>query len=371
MKLPVLIPFAFIIVSCTSHPTTSGIPQLQVAMDSPAPSYKEYFEKIELLPLENTDSALMAQVDKVLSVNDTLIAYDGRRYRVKVFDPKGRFLNNIGNIGQGPDEYTFVYDISYNQQKQILSLLSPFGEYLNFTIDDKFVNRIELPPKMNYQSFTWIDGSKLALWSGVAKDEAGIQIIDTETQQTVYEDWYNERVTDLWQRYPFYTYNNDLFFAKPIGRCVYELERDSLVKVYEWDFGKDNFDIEGYINEIAETDLTQQSKKFRADVESGRLPYTINENWQNDGYCVARVRSVSDNKLIFRTLIYDKEAKSGSCISQFKEGMSIYPVYMNNDFIISPIPAEEVEIFNRICNQNIPTDEDQNVVLAKYYFKKK
>ncbi|MDE6794811.1 MAG: 6-bladed beta-propeller [Muribaculaceae bacterium] len=371
MKSSLLIPLTLLMAGCASRSTTSGIPQLQVAMDDPAPSYKVYFDRIELLPLENTDSALMARVDKIECVNDTLIAYDGRQYRIKVFDSKGKFLTNIGNIGQGPGEYTFIYDISYNPQKQILSLLSPFGEYLNFTLDDKFVNRVQLPAKSNYQSFTWVNATNLALWSAVEKDEAGIQIINTDTGETVYEDWYNERLTDFQQGYPFYTYNDDLFFAKPIGRCVYKLDKDSLVRAYEWDLGKDNFDIEGYINEIGETDVTQKSKKIREDLASQTLPYLINENWQNDGYYAARVFSMSDNKATYRTLLYDKAAKTGSCISQFKEGMSIYPVYMNNEFIISPIPAEEVEIYNRICNQNIPTDEDQNVVLAKYYFKKR
>ena len=122
MKTSLLIPLTLLMAGCASRSTTSGIPQLQVAMDDPAPSYKMYFDKIELLPLENTDSALMARVDKIECVNDTLIAYDGRQYRIKVFDPEGRFLTNIGNIDQGPGEYSFIYDISYNYPKKVVSL---------------------------------------------------------------------------------------------------------------------------------------------------------------------------------------------------------------------------------------------------------
>lgn len=359
---------------CASHPDGSkGEPnvKLKVSLENKSPSYKDYFDSIEMIPLESNDSSLMAEIEKVVCIGDTIVAYDGSRNIINVFSPDGRFLNRIGNIGQGPEEYTLVYDISYNPGKNFLSLLSPFGEYLDFSIDNKFLQRTELPPQANYQSFEWISDNRLALWSSVPEDEPGMLILNTDSGNTEFEGWHQNRHIEFLQLKPFSLYNGTLFFSEPIGMSVLKLENDSLTYAYEWDFGKDNFDVEAYCREVADTDISEQGKKVKNDIHSGYLPYMILTSWQLDDHYLSILFSCKDGKRDFRTLIYKKSSGESSCISKFKEGMSLTPLYVNDEYLICSVPEDEIGIYNKICNQKIESDEDGNVILAKYYFQKR
>lgn len=359
---------------CVSHHDGSKVDpnvKLKVSLEDKSPSYKKYFDRIEMIPLETTDSSLMAVIEKMVCIGDTIVAYDGNRNIINVFGPDGRFLNRIGNIGQGPEEYTLVYDISYNPGKKILSMLSPFGEYLDFTVDGRFIQRTELPPQANYQSFEWISDNRLALWSVVPEDEPGMLILNTDSGKTEFEGWYQNRHIEFLQLYPFNLYNGTLYFSEPIGMSVFKLENDSLTYAYEWDFGKDNFDVEAYCREVADTDISEQGKKVKNDMYSGYLPYMIKESWQLDDHYLSILFSCKDRKRDFRTLIYKKSSGEGSCISRFKEGMSLKPLYVNDEYLICPVPEDEIEIYNKVCNQKIESDEDSNVILAKYYFPKR
>ncbi len=359
---------------CVSHPDGSKVDpnvKLKVSLEDKSPSYKKYFDRIEMIPLETTDSSLMAVIEKMVCIGDTIVAYDGNRNIINVFGPDGRFLNRIGNIGQGPEEYTLVYDISYNPGKKILSMLSPFGEYLDFTVDGRFIQRTELPPQANYQSFEWISDNRLALWSVVPEDEPGMLILNTDSGKTEFEGWYQNPNIEFLQLYPFNLYNGTLYFSEPIGMSIFKLENDSLTYAYEWDFGKDNFDVEAYCREVADTDISEQGNKVQNDMYSGYLPYMIKESWQLDDHCLSILFSCKDHNRDFRTLIYKKSSGEGSCISRFKEGMSLKPLYVNDEYLICPVPEDEIEIYNKVCNQKIESDEDSNVILAKYYFPKR
>ena len=359
---------------CVSHPDGSKVDpnvKLKVSLEDKSPSYKKYFDRIEMIPLETTDSSLMAVIEKMVCIGDTIVAYDGNRNIINVFGPDGRFLNRIGNIGQGPEEYTLVYDISYNPGKKILSMLSPFGEYLDFTVDGRFIQRTELPPQANYQSFEWISDNRLALWSVVPEDEPGMLILNTDSGKTEFEGWYQNPNIEFLQLYPFNLYNGTLYFSEPIGMSIFKLENDSLTYAYEWDFGKDNFDVEAYCREVADTDISEQGNKVQNDMYSGYLPYMIKESWQLDDHCLSILFSCKDHNRDFRTLIYKKSSGEGSCISRFKEGMSLKPLYVNDEYLICSVPEDEIEIYNKVCNQKIESDEDSNVILAKYYFPKR
>ena len=71
-------------------------------------------KSIHFLPLESNDTCLITRVEDI-KLNDSLIFIDDNRYRILVFDMSGKFLYQIGNRGQGPEEYLEIRDFLIHQ----------------------------------------------------------------------------------------------------------------------------------------------------------------------------------------------------------------------------------------------------------------
>lgn len=83
-----------LLFACT--PTDENkIPTLSVDLHSPAVSLEDLFSKVEIIPLETSDSCLLVSIDKIVNVDGLLYIFDGRRPALYVFDEKGTFVRQI------------------------------------------------------------------------------------------------------------------------------------------------------------------------------------------------------------------------------------------------------------------------------------
>ena len=356
---------------CVSHPsgTGEGGRTLSVSMDEQSPSYRDYFDRVELIPLETNDSSMIARVKKAVCINDTLVVYDSRRSLVFAFRNDGTFISRIGRVGDGPEDYSHLSDIAYNEEKGYLTLLTPFGEILDYTAGNLFLRRQRLPSKPNYQACTWLADNRLALWSVVESDEAGLTIVEPGKDETVFSDWYNDNRVDFQVLKPFYRYKEGLYFTAPMENRVYEVCSDSLRFAYMWDL--DGINNDDYIKEVsAIEDPRERGDRINNDIKSKVLRYNIEENWQTEEYYLATVTTGWSPDLIFRSLVYSKKKDSGVFMRYFKEGMSFYPILVTEEYAMCAVPVEEIDKYNAILGTDVPADDDMNVVMAKYYFKR-
>lgn len=81
-----------------------------------------FTEEMELVKLDNRDEALVGQTGVTVSDNYILV-YGSRQSPFKLFDRKGKFLTNIGAIGQGPGEYQMVYDAKLDEANNRIYIL--------------------------------------------------------------------------------------------------------------------------------------------------------------------------------------------------------------------------------------------------------
>ena len=363
-----------VLAGCSGHSADTGqeenIVTLQADFNSESPSYTDYFDRVETIPLESNDSSLIATASKILAVDDRIVVLDFKSNTVKEFKSDGSYSGQIGNKGQGPEEYLSVYDISYNNDKGYLSLLSPNGEIINYTLDNKFVDRIELPVKPNYWAAEWISGDRMVTWSAVESDDPGVSLINPYSGTEYMSDWYNCLEFDLLSMNPFSSYDGKQYFAGPFTNEVYEITPDSLKLSYRWDFGKDNIS-ENYRESLRNIDDRQtRHDKVRDDLGKDNHKYDFKNNWQTDKYYIALMLTSPYPDVRYKSAVYSKENKSGVCFSKFKEGMTFMPVYVNDEYVLCQIPETEFDIYNGITDSKLAYNEDDNIVLAKYYFKK-
>ena len=112
-------------------------------------------DDFRMVRLDNREEALSYGSPTYHGEYITINGGMGEPYRL--FDKNGRYLCNIGNIGQGPGEYKFVYDIQIDKDNQQIYLMPWFlssKELFVYNQQGKFTHSIPLPTTVPKGVFT-------------------------------------------------------------------------------------------------------------------------------------------------------------------------------------------------------------------------
>lgn len=83
-----------------------------VKYDSSPSSFFESVKSLELIPLDIDNTHLLGSSISLIPIEDgSYILTDRRNSKVYHFSSGGKFLNSIGQRGNGPGEYTSITDV--------------------------------------------------------------------------------------------------------------------------------------------------------------------------------------------------------------------------------------------------------------------
>lgn len=110
-------------------------------------------EELEIIRLDSKEDALVSEGD--VQVTDNYILVRGNKQTpFKLFDKKGNFLTTIGAFGQGPGEYTQVYNYRINEQANRIYLLQwQINKLLAYDLQGNSLTDIPLSIKTPKASF--------------------------------------------------------------------------------------------------------------------------------------------------------------------------------------------------------------------------
>ncbi|MGL4781372.1 MAG: 6-bladed beta-propeller, partial [Bacteroidales bacterium] len=111
-----------------------------------------------LIPLETTNSCLLS---KITCIEDSKEFYwiisDGLVFK---FSKQGKFIQTIGGIGQGPQEYLNAYRLQVDELGNTVYIMDYFGrKMVIYTLTGNFIKSFELP-HYSYNNFK-INGSDI------------------------------------------------------------------------------------------------------------------------------------------------------------------------------------------------------------------
>ncbi len=109
--------------------------------------FSSFVDTIELIPLETTEKNLIGEVNRIV--------FDDNKYYVRstnsmqngklfVFDKDGKFLQQIGRKGGGPDEYIEMEDFTVTHDNKIV--LASYHKLLTFDDNGEFLYATPLGP---------------------------------------------------------------------------------------------------------------------------------------------------------------------------------------------------------------------------------
>ena len=178
-----LLLFASLLASCSKSANgNEGKNVLHAKLEKTEVSLKDLFSKIEVIPLETNDTALMDHIHRVREVDGKYYIlseeYPGFSYiTTMVFDAEGNFLHTIGKKGQGPGEYPWlIYDMDIDVKKNLVYMFSPDGKFYLYRLDGSFVRKMEIQGLFlrAYHNMELLDNNRMLIWSGTDIDSLGI-----------------------------------------------------------------------------------------------------------------------------------------------------------------------------------------------------
>ena len=106
-----------------------------------------FVEDLQMVKLDNRDEALVGKGRVSVSENYLLVAKSSN-VPYKLFRRDGSFVGTVGSIGQGPGEYTMIYDVQIDEKNGRIYML-PWNatSILVYDLQGKFEKNIPLNKK--------------------------------------------------------------------------------------------------------------------------------------------------------------------------------------------------------------------------------
>ena len=101
--------------------------------------------EISYIPLELTTKSLLAGINIILPAGNLLVVAT-RDNKIKVFDQKGKYINDIGNIGKGPGEFGAINTVFWDDKaNEIIVYNSTEANLIFYSLKGKHLRSFKVP----------------------------------------------------------------------------------------------------------------------------------------------------------------------------------------------------------------------------------
>ena len=145
----------------------------------------DFVSQVRLIPLETTDSSLVAHITKIITSKDKIFIYDRIQNQIFIFNREGQFISKINRKGRGPEEYMSISDLAINPFNGCLEILDPWGKLLAFDLNGKYLHSFRLPKDLHaYDEFIPLSRDSIAFYS--LSEPSTLNIYSRTTSKIVY-----------------------------------------------------------------------------------------------------------------------------------------------------------------------------------------
>ena len=379
-----LLLLTWLLAACSSQTKETGDNVLKATLKETEVSLKDLFSRIEVIPLETNDTALMDHVHRIRKVNDKYYIlnedYPGFTYiNILVYDAEGNFLHTIGKKGQGPEEYPWlIYDMDIDAEKDLVYMMSPSGMLYLYRTDGSFVRKMNMPEGLIYHGLQFLNSNQLLSWAGGTDiDNDAMCVLDADSAKLIKGLWRDHNDPN-WDIIEFtYAYQDKIYFTPSIDRQVYEVTSDSLRIAYEWDFGEDNYDASSVRSRLEGLTIVEKDEKWNEMRKTGGVPYTLLKQGQTNKYYFTNVLGIlgeRDDKGYAKnyfSLFYEKATGRSFYFKKTTEGLAIRPDMTTEEALYQLIPTEDLELLLPVLDETekakvMKRVEDDNPCLVKF-----
>lgn len=385
-----------IVCACSSKPskTAVDIERIPVEVSNATSDASSFIEKIEIIPLETTDSSLMSGYRKTIyDKNMDIYAIYGKDQVVQTFSGKGEFIGSSRKMkGDGPQEYNMVVDIKFNPYLKGIDLLSPYGTIYTYSSTFELIAKRTVKTDFYFNTLMALSADDYVFVTPPIWTDQEIIFVNLKTQQLEIAN-YSGTISsnNTMDRECFYKNGDNLYFVPHgINYYFYRLDekKKELNPIIYLDFGDFEIKEEG-LPGVAVGKRTG-TERTKTDSERDRLSKGMRQRAQyirESALVVPLVKFFNDDYVYIyfargRTgfggnYIYNRKKKEGFVLNEGKPFimqpcfgvvdnvlMSIAdPYYVSRLVDTRLMLPEEISKMERL-------NEDDNPVILKYYLRK-
>lgn len=310
---------SLILFACSQKGEAEGGVVSVNLLDKEEPSWTEFFKEIEVIQLENRDSAYLniSCLFSYVMAENKLYVFDRSNHAVVVFGLDGRWVETICKYGRGPGEYQMPTDIAYNEIFHSLDILDAAGTIFSYELEPphSLLRKIKIPDLHSVHHFIPVD---FGYYLFSSYEDPAVNYLDLGTGELIAVSGVppverNERASYHTTGSPFYVYDGKLFYVNGADGAIFQIEGNKAESVLTWDFGRYSFDPD----RIDPNDVSIERFQNVSSLMAGPVART----WETERFLSANVFFMKQDI----NVLLDKENGKTTVFTKVKEGMDFYP----------------------------------------------
>lgn len=232
----------------------------------------------KFIQLETNDESIIGRIDKVITHKNRIFILDKELSKsIYIFTAKGRYLNKIAKIGQGPGEYIALDDITLTGNEIVI--LDIDQEKLIYYLDNQFRKERKIDQEFyaleNFQQHFVCVNNSCFDESNCFKSILLDQNLQVKSKELAFEQNQNNIIWDLTS--PLYKTKNSVYISEAFSNVIHQVNSYLEVRPFlQIDFGKNGIDMKkknesraSFLKYIRKTDKAflvdnfKQNKKLR------------------------------------------------------------------------------------------------------------
>lgn len=206
------------------------------------------FSQISCVQLELTENSILGKIKRIIDVDGELVVFGDNEIHVFNKD-NGKFLRQIGSVGEGPGEFLRVEDIFYNpDEKEIVACEAARRELLRYKIDGNYAGKESADDCLGGMESIERASGGICLICNTLEDNNPNSYAFTcvRTNPTIAEikriekfsPVYNDEGSYVWAHKPMSVFRDELRFVKFLGDTIFSIQNETISPLYKLDFGK-------------------------------------------------------------------------------------------------------------------------------------
>lgn len=210
------------------------------------------FKDISCIQLEMTENSILGKVKTILDADGNIVVLT-KDYDICMFNKEdGRFIRQIGSVGEGPEEFITAREICYDHTNKTIIVFDGLKrEFISYRLTGEFVERFKAKGDlMDVNSIVRAsDGTMLAcnkLYSEMP-DLCAFTIINPDHTienidpfaPLIQPKKRNSTLSIVWGDKPMSACGDELKFVKVLTDTLCSVKGDKVTPLYKLDFGKE------------------------------------------------------------------------------------------------------------------------------------
>ncbi|WP_241294583.1 6-bladed beta-propeller [Belliella kenyensis] len=210
--------------------------------------YEDYIDFVKYVKLETTDESLIGAVDNLLFDDDKIFVVDKQVSKsIFVFDMEGRFTHKIHAVGDGPDKYFSIRDVSLDVANKRICLVDLDGRRIKFyTYEGEFLESVRMP--FLFSSMIHLTDDQFVFNSGLSanqdkEDVDGYALVVADMEGKVSYKKFEDRNHNFsfTIQDPLRISGSDIFYNPRYRDVIYSISQEGALPFYKVDMGIHGF----------------------------------------------------------------------------------------------------------------------------------